>query len=105
MATYLIPCSGVNETFQITLVGVTYTFTLVWRDDPCGQGGWMLDIGDQYNAPLVQGVPLTTSDDLLAQYGYLNFGGQLYLMTAQDPDAAPTLTNLGTDCNLYWVGP
>lgn len=46
---------------------------------------------------------MVTGADLLAQYGYLGFGGSLYVQTVQNPDATPTFTNLGTDCNLYWV--
>jgi hypothetical protein len=104
-ASYIIPTAGVSETFSITLTGVTYGFTLIWRDDPCGMGGWFLDIADDIGNPLVQGLPLVTGVDLLEQYGYLNFGGQLYVQTKQDPQAVPTFTNLGTDCQLYWVIP
>jgi hypothetical protein len=99
---YLIPLAGVPETFGITLGGTTYTFTLAWRNAPCNPG-WFLDIGDANNNPIIRGLPMVTGADLLAQYGYLGFGGSLYVQTVQNPDATPTFTNLGTDCNLYWV--
>lgn len=106
MATFIIPTTGGNETFDITLNGVEYTLQLIWRDDPCGMGGWVLDIGDNQGDPLLQGIPLVTGVDLLAQYGYMNFGGQLYVQTLSGPSPLdpPTFTNLGTDCQLYWVG-
>lgn len=100
---YLVPLSGIPETFAITLGGVSYTFTVQYRNDPGGNGGWVLDIGDASNDPIISGIPLVTGADLLEQYGYLSFSGALYVQTAQDPDATPTFTNLGTDCNLYWV--
>jgi hypothetical protein len=100
---YVLPLDGVNETFRINLSGVSYGFQVIWRDDPCGMGGWFIDISDPEANPLVQGIPLVTGIDLLAQYGYLGFTGSLYVLTAQDPMAPPTFDNLGTDSNLYWV--
>jgi hypothetical protein len=97
-----IPLLGVNESFTITL-GLPYTFTIIWRDDPCGMGGWFLDIGDGANNPLVQGIAMVAGHDLLEQFGYLGFSGQLWMQTAQDPTADPTFDNLGTDCQMYWV--
>lgn len=104
-ATFLIPLAGVPETFSTTLAGVTYDFSIIWRDDPGGQGGWVLDIADANSNPILQGIPLITGADLFEQYGYLDFGGSLYMQTAQDPGAAPTFENLGTDCNMYFVTP
>lgn len=103
MSTYVVPLSGSNESFSITLNTVNYGFLVMWRDDPCGMGGWFIDISDSLGDPLVQGIPLITGADLLEQYGYLGFNGSLYVQTAQDPMAPPTFDNLGTDCQLYWV--
>jgi hypothetical protein len=104
MSVSLVPLAGVNERFTITL-GATYGFQIIWRDDPCGMGGWFLDIADALGNPLIQGLPMRAGQDLLAQYGYLGFTGQLWMQTAQDPTADPTFDNLGTDCNMYWVTP
>ena len=103
MQSNIVPLLGANETFQITLAGVSYGMQVVWRNDPGGEGGWFLDIADDEANPLLQGVPFVTGTDLLAQYGYMGFGGSLYVQTVQEPDATPTFTNLGTDCQLYWV--
>lgn len=97
--------AGVPQTFQITLDGTAYTFTLQYRDDPAGQGGWVLDIADQYGNPIVQGIPLVTGINLLAQYAYLGFIGGLWAQTTSNPDAPPTFSNLGTDGQIYWVEP
>lgn len=103
--TQIIPLNGTAETFGIMLSNVSYGFTVMYRDDPCGMGGWFIDIADNQGNPLVQGIPLVAGVDLLAQYGYLNFGGELWIDTAQNHDATPTFTNLGTDCQLYWYVP
>lgn len=106
MNSAIIPLAGVNESFTVTL-GLPYSFQIVWRDDPCGMGGWFLDIGDGAGNPLVQGIPLHSGEDLLAQYGYLGFTGQLWMQTLNGPNptADPTFDNLGTDCLMYWVTP
>ncbi len=67
---------------------------------------WVLDISDQSGTPILQGIPLVTGADLLAQYGYYNFGGGLWVSTTNNPDAVPTFDNLGGaagDAQLYWV--
>lgn len=104
-ANFIIPLRGTNELFAVALNGISYSMVVIWRDDPGGQGGWMLDIYDSQNDPILQGIPFVTGADLLAQYEYLGFGGSLYVQNDLDTDATPTFTNLGTDCNLYWVTP
>jgi len=97
----LIP--GAPQTFSVTLGQAVYQMTLRYRNT--AEGGWILDIADQSGKAIVSGIPLVTGADLLAQYGYLNFGGQLCVQTASDPDAVPTFDNLGADASLYWVTP
>jgi len=100
---YPIPLQAQPQELTIQLGGVTYTLTLNYRNTD--MGGWVLDIGDSNNSPILQGVPLVTGANLLAQYEYLDFGGALYCQTTSDPDAVPTFENLGTDGMLYWVSP
>jgi hypothetical protein len=64
---------------------------------------WTLDLADQNQNPVVSGIPLVTGVDLLAPYGHLNIGGQLIAQTTNDTDAVPTLANLGSTGNLYFV--
>lgn len=89
------------QSFQIALASITYTLTLTWDDEP--QGGWMMDIGDENNAPILQGVPLVTGADLLAQYTYLGFPGTLIVQTDHDVNAVPTFDNLGVNSHLYFT--
>lgn len=101
MAVYEVPLTPQAQRFTISLGGVAYLLTLVWRD--AGEGGWILDIADQVGAPIVSGIPLVTGADLLAQYAYLGFKGALVVQTDHDTDAAPTFANLGELSHLYFV--
>ena len=95
-----IPLISVGQKFQISLNGVTYIMRVHW----CLPGNfWALDIANQNDVPIVQGIPLIPGGDLLQQYGYLNFGGELHIVTDYDSDAPPTATNLGSQSHLYFV--
>jgi hypothetical protein len=92
---------GTPQTLTVTLSGKQYRFTLRYRNTD--QGGWTLDIADTNGNALVNGIPLVTGADLLAQYPDLNFGGRLIVATTSNPDAVPTFDNLGADAALWWV--
>jgi hypothetical protein len=94
---------GTPQKFTITLGQVDYQLTLQYRN--VAEGGWILDISDTVGNPIVQGIPLVTGVDLLAQYRHLGFTGRLWVQTLSDPDAVPTFDNLGNDGLLYWVTP
>lgn len=101
-AVYEIPLQvGTPQTFSIALGGITYQLTFLYRNDP--SGGWTVDIADSSGNPILQGVPLVTGADLLAQYRHLGFTGALVVQTTSNPDAVPTFTNLGDDGLVYWV--
>jgi hypothetical protein len=101
--TYEIPLTPQAQTFSVTLAGATYDMTLTWRDAPALGGGWMLDLADASGNPLIQGIPLVTGADLLAQHAHLGLGFQLYIQSDGDPAAAPTYTSLGVTSHLYAV--
>ena len=62
-----------------------------------------MDVADQYGAPILCGIPLVTGADLLAQFEYLGFGGEMRVLTNGQAWAVPRYDNLGTDANLYWL--
>ncbi|GLQ96481.1 phage baseplate plug family protein [Dyella mobilis] len=97
-----IPLAGVSTTFQTTILNVVYTLTLQWRN---AAGLWFLDIADASANPIVSGLPLVTGADLLEQYGYLEFGFELWVQSDVNPDDLPTYENLGTSSHLYVVTP
>jgi len=99
---FLIPLQNIPQTFNISLNGVEYTMTSKWND--ATDQGWVLDIADATSGDsLVAGIPLITGADCLAGLEYLGIGGSLLVTTNGDPDAVPTLDNLGIESNLYFA--
>lgn len=98
-----IPLSPSPQTFGVTLGGIKYNMSLVYRT--LGGNGWTLDIADANNNPFVQGIPLITGVNLLEQYAYLNWPGELWVATDGDEFAVPTFDNLGSSSHLYFVVP
>ena len=98
MTPYLIPLSSIPQTFTISLGGIDYNITCKWNE----KQGWTLDIADINNVNILCGIPLATGRDLLEPHANLGFGGQLFALT-DSSEASPTLDNLGTDSNLYFV--
>lgn len=96
-----IPLIPQNQSFTITLGGIEYTMSVSWRDAPNSNGGWVLDLSDGVNA--IQGIPLVTGADLMAQYKYINFPGQLWVQSDFDTQAPPTFDNLGSSSHLYFI--
>jgi hypothetical protein len=99
--TYLIPLTNIPQTFEIQLNGITYNLTTRFNDQD--DAGWVIDLADADNVPLVTGLPLVTGGNLLDGLEYLGIGGELWVYTNGDPNAVPTVDNLGTDSNLYFV--
>lgn len=97
---YEIPLKGQSETFSIVLLNISYRLSVIWRS---AAAGWFLDIADATGAPMVQGIPLVTGANLLAQYAYLGIGGALIVSTDGDQSAVPTFENLGSGSHLRFV--
>lgn len=99
---YKIPLQNVSQKFDITLAGRQYTIACRWNNSR--QAGWFLDIDDGVtNEPIVYNMPLVTGTDLLAQYEYLGFKGSLLVFTDGNAGAVPTLEDLGSNSNLYFI--
>lgn len=101
---FLLPLVNLPQSFNITLGSNNYIMTCKWNDAP--DGGWILGFADQLtNVEIVNNIPLICGVDILAGLEYLGFDGQLVVYTDGDPTAVPTLDNLGTDSNLYFITP
>lgn len=95
---YTIPLDPEPQSFGITLAGKEYRLTVRWF--AAEEGGWHLDIQEPDNAaPLIMGLPLVTGCDLLEQFAYLDFGGELWV----DSDLPAALDNLGAEVELVFV--
>lgn len=97
---FVVPLINQPQTLTIALAGVTYQLRVIWNDI---NQAWTLDISDQAGKAILQGVPLVTGEDLLSPFAYLSFNGQLIAQTDFNPSAVPTLQNLGSTGNLYFV--
>lgn len=98
---YLIPLVNTPQVFPIDLAGVAYTLTCKWNDS--ADSGWIIDIADRSQNPIVSGIPLITGCNLLDGLDYLGIDGELWASTAGDPNAVPTLDNLGVNSNVYFT--
>lgn len=98
---YEIPLSPDPQRFTVTLSGVDYRMTVQYRD--AGGAGWVLDVADATNQPLVSGLPLVTGVDLLGQYSHLEFRGRLWVQGSANPDDVPTFEDLGIGSHVFWV--
>jgi len=102
---YIIPLQvGVPQKLSVQLNGVTYQFTILYRNDSVIPQ-WTLDIADVAGNPLIRGIPLVTGADLLAQYKHIISGGLLVVQPADGTNQTPTFDNLGKDTQLCWVTP
>ena len=98
MTDYIIPLTPDPQSFSIVLAGREYRLTVRWF--AVDEGGWVLDIAEPDNAaPILAGLPLVTGCDLFEQYGYLGFGGMLWVAS----DLPPSLDNLGKDVDLVFT--
>lgn len=78
--------------------------TCRWND--AMDAGWQIGFKDQLTGDnIVDNIPLICGVDLLAGLEYLGFGGQLVVYTDGDQNAVPTLDNLGTESNVYFITP
>jgi len=101
LTNYLIPVINEPQTFEINLAGVDYLLTCKWND--ADEAGWVLDFSDITGTPIAVNIPLITGTDCLNGLGYLGIGGSLFILTnGANPLDVPTLSNLGTDSNLYF---
>lgn len=97
---YEVPLSAEAQQFSIAMAGKDYWLALRWNAQA---PAWVLDISDSQRLPIVLGIPLVTGADLLEQYGYLDFGGKLFVQTDHDTDAVPDYASLGGTGHLYFV--
>ena len=98
---FLIPLQPATpQVVNVTMASVNYILTVRWNAQ---SSSWMIDIADSSGNPIVSGIAMVTGADLLEQFGYLNFGGQLRAWTKDNTDAVPTFGNLGGNGNLYFL--
>ena len=95
---YEIPLTAGSQTFDVSLGGNQYTFTIVYRDAEFG--GWFVDMV-RTDGEAVLGMPLVVGEDMLAQYRHKGFG-HLYAQIAGRDARVPTWDDMGTYVSLQW---
>ena len=96
MALFEIPLTPEPQSFRIDLGAIPVSMRVHYADAP--EGGWLLDIADDQEAPLVRGIPLVTGVDLLQQHRHLGLGVKLFV-SAEKP---PAFSELGTVAHLVF---
>jgi PKD repeat protein len=97
---YEIPLVAAAQKLKITLNGKPYQLTIRYNNSA---KAWNMDIRDDKGAAVLTGIPLVTGADLLAQYAYLQLGGQLFVQTDAGNQAIPTFADLGKSSHLFFV--
>lgn len=97
---FIIPLTNTNQLVTVTLAGVSYQIRVIWNDI---NQAWTVDISDNQGNAILTGLAMVTGRDLLEPFGYLDFGGQLIAQTSNDTEAVPTLADLGSTGQLYFV--
>lgn len=95
MAIYEIPLRLGNQKFNVTLGKTIYKLRLIYRIDE-----WYLDILDTSEKPLITGLLICPSIDLLEQYKHI-IPYSLYA-TNSNPDELATFDSLGSKIKLYY---
>ena len=93
---YQIPLQGIDESFDISILGVDYNFRLQWIGEPLNN--WIFSFG-QEGQWLLEGMALVTGVDLLAPLKSLNLGFSLRVGYVGQ-DTGITQSNLGVKYQL-----
>jgi hypothetical protein len=100
MAIFEIPLLPQAQTLNIKIGSAYYNLLLLWNHQTLN---WNLDIMDNDGVPVLRGVPLVVNVNLLEQYGYLNFGGQLIAVNDNSSDSPVPYADLGVTSHLRFV--
>ena len=98
-----IPFKNKSEKFTCDVGGTQYTLTNRWNN--VGKF-WSIDLAlAGTETPLINDLPLVGGVDLLAQHGFMGFGGVLACLTdgTRDYYAPPTADNLGVTSFVYFL--
>lgn len=95
---YRLPLENRPQRFDIAIGGIEYTMRCRWNESI----GWVLDIDDAVTSTnLIACLPLVTGCNLLEQFDYLGFAFEMIVYTDGNPEAVPTLDNLGYESNVF----
>jgi hypothetical protein len=104
MATYTVyevPFTNRPQVLSTRLAGNRYSMKLIWNVyTDC----WIVDIYTEEGIALLCGMAIVTGADLLAQFRYLEIGGQLFATTDHTRgNMPPTFTDLGITGHVFFL--
>jgi len=98
---YELPFTARQQIVSTRLFGVEYRIKLAWN---VAAHIWVMDFFAFDGTPIMRGIPIVTGADLLAQFEYLGFHGQLLALTDQTRgDLPPDFENLGGTGHVYFL--
>jgi hypothetical protein len=99
---FRIPLTNISQSFNITLSGISITLITRWNQF---MAAWELGFQDpNTQKPLYSFVPLVTGTDLISQFKYNGvLPGVLLCFTDGIEDEIPTVNNLGSSANLFYI--
>ena len=93
-----IPLNPDNQMFNIEIAGTRWRMSVIWREV-----WWVMNLADSSGNALINGIPLVTGVDLLAQYAWLGFHFQLSVSCDDSAQVYPGKTDLGIRSHLYVI--
>ena len=93
----LVP--GRPRTFSMRWSSGVYNFRFWYADAP--EAGWVMDIANSFNIPLICGIPLLPGVDLLLGYQYLGFTEKLVVSNELNRSIPPGFNEVGVTGHLY----
>ena len=108
MASQIVPlANSPDQSIQVILAVNNNTLTMNLRVYfNTYQGCWMMDIADQFGAPLISSIPVVTgvwpAGNILSAWDYMQIGAA-YLVNQNGSTAdIPNASSLGSDFVLLW---
>jgi hypothetical protein len=98
---FRIPLRNTPQRFEIELAGRSFIMIVRWNP---AMPNWVMCLLDgETESVLLNCLPFTTGEDLLSQFRHVGIEGSFTVVTDGDEFATPTLENLGSEANLYYV--
>lgn len=98
---FRIPLKPLPQRFEIELGGRAFIMIVRWNP---AMPNWIMCLLDgETEQFLLNCLPFTTGLDLMSQFRHIGIEGSFVVVTDGDQFATPTLENLGSESNLYYV--
>lgn len=87
----------------VTLGQTLYDVRFYYND--VEDGGWYVDFRDADNNPILLGQALTAGENVLQQFDYLGFPGEIWVSVNYDYNLEPDFNNIGSTGKVVFYVP